>query len=44
MLTGTAAEVADALEQSFEATGASGGFMIGQCIAVMADLHAIVES
>jgi FMN-dependent oxidoreductase (nitrilotriacetate monooxygenase family) len=42
-IAGTPAEIADILEDRFEATGSRGGFMIGQVIAVMADLAAIVE-
>ncbi|MGI4943616.1 MAG: LLM class flavin-dependent oxidoreductase, partial [Janthinobacterium lividum] len=41
-LAGTPAQVADELERRFEATGSRGGFMIGQCIAVMSDLEAAV--
>ena len=42
-IAGTASEIADILEERFEATGSRGGFMIGQVIAVMADLAAVVE-
>ena len=42
-VAGTPADIADHLEQAFEATGSRGGFMIGQTIAVMADLAATVE-
>ncbi len=42
-VAGTPADIADHLEASFEATGSRGGFMIGQSIAVMADLAASVE-
>ena len=40
---GTPAQIADHLEAAFAATGSRGGFMIGQTIAVLADLHAVVE-
>ena len=42
-VAGTAAQIADIYEERFEATGSRGGFMIGQSIAVMADLSAVVE-
>jgi alkanesulfonate monooxygenase SsuD/methylene tetrahydromethanopterin reductase-like flavin-dependent oxidoreductase (luciferase family) len=42
-VAGTPADIADHLEAAFEATGCCGGFMIGQSIAVMADLAATVE-
>jgi FMN-dependent oxidoreductase (nitrilotriacetate monooxygenase family) len=42
-IAGTPAQIADHLEEAFEATGSRGGFMIGQSIAVMADLNAVVE-
>ena len=42
-VAGTPAKIADHLEAAFEATGSRGGFMLGQAIAVMADLHAVVE-
>ena len=42
-IAGTPAQIADILEERFEATGSRGGFMIGQVIAVMADLHAVVD-
>jgi alkanesulfonate monooxygenase SsuD/methylene tetrahydromethanopterin reductase-like flavin-dependent oxidoreductase (luciferase family) len=42
-VAGTPAQIADHLEEAFEATGSRGGFMLGQAIAVMADLHAVVE-
>ena len=42
-LTGTPAQIADRLEEAFEATGCRGGFMIGQSIAVLADLAGVVE-
>ncbi len=40
---GTPAQIADMLEERFEATGSRGGFMIGQSIAVLSDLAAVVE-
>jgi FMN-dependent oxidoreductase (nitrilotriacetate monooxygenase family) len=40
---GTPVQIADHLEEAFEATGSRGGFMIGQAIAVMADLKGVVE-
>jgi FMN-dependent oxidoreductase (nitrilotriacetate monooxygenase family) len=43
MLTGTPSDVADKLEEAFEANGCRGGFMIGQCVAVMADITAVVD-
>ena len=42
-VAGTPAQIADHLEAAFEATGSRGGFMIGQAIAVMADLQAVVD-
>ena len=42
-IAGTPAQIADILEERFEATGSRGGFMIGQSIAVMSDLAALVE-
>ncbi len=42
-IAGTPAQVADHLEEAFEATGCRGGFMIGQAIAVMADISSVVE-
>jgi FMN-dependent oxidoreductase (nitrilotriacetate monooxygenase family) len=41
-IAGTPAQIADTLEERFEATGSRGGFMIGQSIAVMSDLAAVV--
>jgi alkanesulfonate monooxygenase SsuD/methylene tetrahydromethanopterin reductase-like flavin-dependent oxidoreductase (luciferase family) len=40
---GTPTQIADLLEERFEATGSRGGFMIGQSIAVLSDLAALVE-
>ena len=42
-IAGTPTQIADILEERFEATGSRGGFMIGQSIAVMSDLAAAVE-
>ena len=42
-IAGTPAQIADVLEERFEATGSRGGFMIGQSIAVLSDLAATVE-
>ncbi len=42
-VAGTPAQIADHLEEAFEATGSRGGFMIGQSIAVMSDLEAVVR-
>ncbi len=42
-VAGTPAAIADHLEAAFEATGSRGGFMIGQSIAVMADLAGVVD-
>ena len=42
-VAGTPAKIADHLEAAFEATGSRGGFMLGQAIAVMADLRAAVD-
>ncbi|MBP0496335.1 NtaA/DmoA family FMN-dependent monooxygenase [Roseomonas indoligenes] len=43
MLAGTAAQIADRLEESFEATGSRGGFMLGHTASLMEDLTGIVE-
>jgi alkanesulfonate monooxygenase SsuD/methylene tetrahydromethanopterin reductase-like flavin-dependent oxidoreductase (luciferase family) len=42
-LAGTASEVADVLEERFEATGSRGGFMLGHTVALKADLQGIVD-
>ncbi len=42
-IAGTAADVADHLEEVFEATGAKGGFMIGHPISMPGDLVDIVD-
>lgn len=41
-LAGTPAQLADALEERFEATGSRGGFMFGHVVTLPADLDAIV--
>ena len=43
MLAGSAAQVADRLEEAFEATGSRGGFMLGHTASLMEDLTAIVD-
>jgi FMN-dependent oxidoreductase (nitrilotriacetate monooxygenase family) len=42
-IAGTAAQVADYMEEAFEATGSRGGFMLGHVISMPGDLAAIVE-
>jgi FMN-dependent oxidoreductase (nitrilotriacetate monooxygenase family) len=42
-LAGTAAQVADRLEETFEATGSRGGFMLGHVVSMPGDLAAIVD-
>ncbi len=42
-LAGTAAQVADRLEEAFEATGSRGGFMLGHVVSMPYDLERIVE-
>jgi FMN-dependent oxidoreductase (nitrilotriacetate monooxygenase family) len=42
-VAGTAAQVADHLEEVFEATGSRGGFMLGHVVSMPGDLAAIVE-
>jgi FMN-dependent oxidoreductase (nitrilotriacetate monooxygenase family) len=42
-VAGTAAQVADHMEQAFEATGSRGGFMLGHVVSMPGDLAAIVE-
>jgi long-chain alkane monooxygenase len=42
-LAGTAAQVADRLEEMFEATGSRGGFMLGHTVAMPFDLTNIVD-
>ena len=42
-LTGTAVQVADRLEEMFEATGSRGGFMLGHTVSMPADLIRLVD-
>ncbi len=42
-LAGTPAQVADVLEERFEATGSRGGFMFGHIVTLPADLIALVD-
>ncbi len=42
-VAGTASQVADHLEEVFEATGSRGGFMLGHVVSMPGDLAAIVE-
>jgi FMN-dependent oxidoreductase (nitrilotriacetate monooxygenase family) len=42
-IAGTAATLADQLEETFEATGSRGGFMFGHIVSMPGDLAAIVE-
>jgi len=42
-IAGTASQVADHLEEIFEATGSRGGFMLGHVVSMPGDLVAIVE-
>jgi alkanesulfonate monooxygenase SsuD/methylene tetrahydromethanopterin reductase-like flavin-dependent oxidoreductase (luciferase family) len=42
-VAGTAAQVADHMEDVFEATGSRGGFMLGHVVSMPRDLEAIVE-
>jgi len=42
-IAGTAASLADHLEEAFEATGSRGGFMLGHIVSMPGDLAAIVE-
>lgn len=42
-LAGTAAQVADKLEEAFEATGSRGGFMLGHSVSMPLDLVRIVD-
>ena len=42
-VAGTAAQVADHLEEVFEATGSRGGFMLGHVVSMPRDLDAIVD-
>jgi FMN-dependent oxidoreductase (nitrilotriacetate monooxygenase family) len=42
-VAGTAAQMADHLEEAFEATGSRGGFMLGHTVSMPKDLVAIVD-
>jgi FMN-dependent oxidoreductase (nitrilotriacetate monooxygenase family) len=42
-IAGTAAQVADILEENFEATGSRGGFMLGHVVSMPGDLAAIAD-
>ena len=42
-IAGTAAQMADHLEEVFEATGSRGGFMLGHTVSLPLDLEAIVH-
>ena len=42
-IAGTPAQLAEQLEQSFEATGSRGGFMFGHIVTLPSDLEAIVD-
>jgi FMN-dependent oxidoreductase (nitrilotriacetate monooxygenase family) len=42
-VAGTASQVADHLEEVFEATGSRGGFMLGHVVSMPGDLAAIVD-
>jgi alkanesulfonate monooxygenase SsuD/methylene tetrahydromethanopterin reductase-like flavin-dependent oxidoreductase (luciferase family) len=42
-IAGTAAQVADILEENFEATGSRGGFMLGHVVSMPHDLEAIID-
>jgi FMN-dependent oxidoreductase (nitrilotriacetate monooxygenase family) len=42
-IAGTAAQVADRLEEAFEATGSRGGFMLGHVVSMPNDLIALVD-
>jgi FMN-dependent oxidoreductase (nitrilotriacetate monooxygenase family) len=42
-IAGTAAQIADILEERFEATGSRGGFMLGHVVSMPHDLEAIVD-
>jgi len=42
-LAGTAAEIADRLEEAFEATGSRGGFMLGHAVSMPLDLIGIAD-
>jgi FMN-dependent oxidoreductase (nitrilotriacetate monooxygenase family) len=42
-IAGSAAQVADILEEAFEATGSRGGFMLGHTVSMPADLIRVVD-
>jgi FMN-dependent oxidoreductase (nitrilotriacetate monooxygenase family) len=42
-VAGTAAQMADHLEEAFEATGSRGGFMLGHTVSLLRDLTGIVD-
>jgi FMN-dependent oxidoreductase (nitrilotriacetate monooxygenase family) len=42
-IAGTAAQLADILEEAFEATGSRGGFMLGHVVSMPNDLIALVD-
>ena len=42
-IAGTPAQLADVLEEKFEATGSRGGFMFGHIVSLPADLIGIVD-
>jgi alkanesulfonate monooxygenase SsuD/methylene tetrahydromethanopterin reductase-like flavin-dependent oxidoreductase (luciferase family) len=42
-IAGSAAQVADYMEEAFEATGSRGGFMLGHVVSMPRDLDAIVD-
>jgi FMN-dependent oxidoreductase (nitrilotriacetate monooxygenase family) len=42
-IAGTGAQMADVLEEAFEATGSRGGFMLGHTVSLLADLIGIVD-
>lgn len=42
-VAGTGAQMADHLEECFEATGSRGGFMLGHTVSLIADLTGIVD-
>ena len=42
-VAGTPAQVADRMEEVFEATGSRGGFMLGHVVSMPGDLAAIVD-
>ena len=42
-IAGTGAQMADVLEEAFEATGSRGGFMLGHTVSLLADLIGIAD-